>query len=46
MHGRLLVSSRLPINPNAPEQCQSIGELQRVFVSGDWGRYAEFAYQR
>jgi nuclear transport factor 2 (NTF2) superfamily protein len=24
--------------PNAPEQCQAIGELQRVSVSGDWER--------
>jgi hypothetical protein len=27
-------------NPNAPEQSQAIGELQRVSVSGDWNRYA------
>jgi hypothetical protein len=25
-------------NPNAPEQSQAIGGLQRVSVSGDWGR--------
>jgi hypothetical protein len=27
-------------NPNAPEQSQAIGGLQRVSVSGDWGRCA------
>jgi hypothetical protein len=27
-------------NPNAPEQSQAIGGLQRVSVSSDWGRYA------
>jgi hypothetical protein len=27
-------------NPNAPEQSQAIGGLQRVSVFGDWGRYA------
>jgi hypothetical protein len=25
-------------NPNAPEQSQVIGELQRLSVSGDWNR--------
>jgi hypothetical protein len=25
-------------NPNAPEQSQAIGELQRLSVSGDWER--------
>jgi hypothetical protein len=26
-------------NPNAPEQNQVVGELQRLSVSGDWGLY-------
>lgn len=26
----------MPNNPNAPEQSQVIGELQRLSVSGDW----------
>jgi hypothetical protein len=26
-------------NPNAPEQSQVVDELQRLSVSGDWGRY-------
>ncbi len=29
-----------PNNPNTPEQSQAIGELQRLSVFGDWGRYA------
>jgi len=27
-------------NPNAPEQSQVIGEVQRLSMSGDWERYA------
>jgi len=27
-------------NPNAPEQSQVIGEVQRLSVSGDWERSA------
>jgi len=34
-----LSSVHLPINPNAPEQSQVIGEVQRLSMSGDWERY-------
>ncbi|NEQ26661.1 MAG: hypothetical protein F6K28_48070 [Microcoleus sp. SIO2G3] len=42
MHGRLLspFTTRLPINPNAPERSQAIGETQRLFASGERERYA------
>jgi len=30
----------LVVLATAAQQSQAIGELQRVFVSGDWGRYA------
>jgi hypothetical protein len=31
-------TARLPIKPNAPEQSQVVDELQRLSMSGDWGR--------